>query len=126
MVATVAVLVDDLFFLAKIQETAKAVGAKVLSLNAQSGPAAVAEAHPRAVIIDLNLRSAAPLDSIRALKGDPATSPIPVVAFVSHVQEQLIADARAAGCETVLARSAFTRQLPELLRSLVSQAESVS
>lgn len=126
MVPTVAVLVDDLFFLARIQETAKAVGAKVLTLNAQSGPAVVAEAHPRAVIIDLNLRSASPLDSIRALKGDPATSPIPVVAFVSHVQEQLIADARAAGCDSVLARSAFTRQLPELLRSLVSQTEAMS
>lgn len=126
MVATVAVLVDDLFFLAKIQETAKAVGAKVLTLNAQSGSAAVAEAQPRAVIIDLNLRSASPLDSIRALKGNPATSPIPVVAFVSHVQEQLIADARAAGCDSVLARSAFTRQLPELLRSLVSQTETAS
>ena len=126
MVPTIAVLVDDLFFLAKIQETAKALGAKVLSLNAQSSPAVVAEAHPRAVIIDLNLRSASPLDSIRALKGDPANSPIPIVAFASHVQGQLIADARAAGCDSVLARSAFTRQLPQLLRSFISQTEAAS
>ncbi len=126
MVPTVAVLVDDLFFLAKIQETAKALGAKVLTLNARSTPAAVAEAHPGAVIIDLNFRSASPIDSIRALKADPATAPIPILAFVSHVQEQLIADARAAGCDSVLARSAFTRQLPQLLGSFVSQTEAPS
>jgi hypothetical protein len=39
----------------------------------------------------------------------------PVVGFASHVDRDLLRAARAAGCPTVLARSAFFAQLPALL-----------
>lgn len=39
-----------------------------------------------------------------------------VVAFVQHVQEQKISDARAAGCDIVLTRGQFFSQLDELIR----------
>jgi CheY-like chemotaxis protein len=117
----VVAIVDDLFFLAKIRETAKAVGVTVLTVDARRGTPAVAEASPQGIVLDLNLRSTSALDWIRTLKADPATQAIPIVAFVSHVQEQLISDARTSGCNSVLARSAFTRQLPQLLQDLVSE-----
>jgi len=41
---------------------------------------------------------------------------VPTVGFVSHVQANLIADARRAGVDQVLARSAFVTQLPQLLQ----------
>ena len=119
MAATIVALVEDLFFLAKIQETAKAVGVKVVTGDARRSSAAIAEARPQAIILDLNSRGLPAVDWIRALKADPATRPIRIVGFVSHVQEQLISAARAAGCDSVMARSAFTRQLPNLLQSLV-------
>ena len=121
MATTILTLVDDLFFLAKILETAKAIGVTVVTGDARRGPAAIAEAQPQAIFLDLNSRSLPAVDWIRALKANPATQAIRVVGFVSHVQEQLISDARAAGCDSVMARSAFTRQLPNLLRSLVSE-----
>ncbi|HXW13725.1 MAG TPA: response regulator [Terriglobia bacterium] len=121
MATTILTLVDDLFFLAKIRETAKAIGVTVVTGDARRGPAAIAEAQPQAIFLDLNSRSLPAVDWIRALKANPATQAIRVVGFVSHVQEQLISDARAAGCYSVMARSAFTRQLPNLLRSLVSE-----
>jgi DNA-binding NarL/FixJ family response regulator len=124
MAATLVALVEDLFFLAKIRETAKAVGVTVVTCDPRGGPATVLEANPQAIFLDLNSRRHSALDWIRALKADPATHPIRIVGFVSHVQEQLISDARAAGCDSVMARSAFTQQLPNLLKSLVIECNN--
>ncbi len=120
MAATIVALVEDLFFLAKIRETAKALGVAVVTGDARRGPAAIAGAQPQAIILDLNSRGLPAIDWIIALKADPATRPIRIIAFASHVQEQLISAARAAGCDSVMARSAFTSQLPSILRRLVS------
>lgn len=124
MEVTVVTMVDDLFFLAKILETAKAVGIRVVAANGQSGTTAVAEAQPQAIFMDLNSRGLAAIEWIRTLKADPVTRPIRIVGFVSHVREDLIAAARDAGCDSVMARSAFTQQLPNLLRSLVVEGGS--
>jgi CheY-like chemotaxis protein len=123
MASTIVTLVDDLFFLAKIRETARALGITVVTGDSRRGPVAIVEAQPQAIIIDLNSRGLPAVDWIRALKADPSTRAIPIVGFASHVQEELISAARAAGCDSVMARSAFTQQLPNLLRSLVSGGE---
>jgi CheY-like chemotaxis protein len=119
-------LVDDLFFLAKIRETAKAIGVTVVTGDSRRGAAAIAEAQPQVIFLDLNSRSLPAVDWIRALKADPATRLIRIVGFVSHVQEQLISDAKAAGCDAVMARSAFTQQLPNLLKNLVTEGNKDS
>jgi CheY-like chemotaxis protein len=119
-------LVDDLFFLAKIRETAKVIGVTVVTCDARRGPAAVAEIQPQAIFLDLNSRGLPAVDWIRALKADPATQAIRIVGFVSHVQEKLISDARAAGCDSVMARSAFTQQLSHLFRSLATESKKGS
>ena len=124
MAPIVLAMVDDLFFLAKIRETARAVGVTVITLEPKGGVTAVAEACPKAILLDLNSRALPAIDWIRALKAHPATSTISIVGFVSHVQTKLIASARAAGCDVVLARSAFTQQLPDLLRRLADPSES--
>ena len=126
MAATIVALVDDLFFLSKIRETAKVVGVTVVVCDPRRGPAAIAEAQPQAIFLDLNSRSLPAVDWIRALKADPATRSIRIVGFVSHVQEELISAARAAGCDSIMARSAFTQRLPDLLRSLVSACDKDS
>jgi CheY-like chemotaxis protein len=126
MAATIVAWVEDLFFLAKIRETAKALGITVVANDPRRGSAALAEAHPQAVLLDLNSCGPSALDWIRALKSDPATRPIRVVGFASHVQEDLISAARAAGCDSVMARSAFTQQLPHLLRQVATAGEKES
>jgi CheY-like chemotaxis protein len=126
MAATIVALVEDLFFLAKIQETAKAVGVRVVTGDVRGGSATIAEAHPQAIFLDLNSRGLPAVDWIRALKADPATRPIRIVGFVSHVQEELISAARAVGCDSVMARSAFTQQLPNILRSFVTECDKKS
>jgi CheY-like chemotaxis protein len=125
MAAIVLAIVDDLFFLAKIRETAKAVGATIIALDPKRGAAGVAEARPQAILLDLNSRTLPAVEWIRTLKSDPATRPISIVGFISHVQTDLISAARAAGCDVVLARSAFTQQLPDLLRRLADPTSAV-
>lgn len=115
--------VDDLLFLAKIRETARLVGVPVESVDPKKLPERLAQASARAVILDLNHRSGAAVAAVRAIKADPSTSRVLLLGFVSHVQSDLIAAARAAGCDEILARSAFTAELPRLLERLAGQTE---
>ncbi len=117
MPSTVMAFVEDLLFLTRIRETGKQVGVAVVTGDSRSSAAAIAEVNPQAIFLDLNARALSALDWIRLLKTDPSTRMIRIVAFVSHVQKDLIAAARAAGCDVVLARSAFIQQLPDLLRN---------
>lgn len=114
----IVVVVEDLIFLSKIQQTAGEVGVPIESIS----PEKVEERLPRgmvsAVIIDLNHRSGAAVEVIRALKANPSTRHVVVAGFLSHVQADLAAAAREAGCDHVMARSKFSQQLPELLLTL--------
>jgi len=60
------------------------------------------------------------LEVIRALKADPATKAIHLLAFVSHVQTELRAAAVSAGCDTVVPRSTFAQTLTSLLAQMVA------
>jgi PleD family two-component response regulator len=111
----VAVL-DDLLFSIKIRSAAKALGADVY-FERTPGMAAerVREKRPTLVIFDLNSTKLRPLEAIVELKSDPQTRGIRTLGFVSHVHADLIAAARQAGIDEVLARSAFVDTLPQLL-----------
>jgi CheY-like chemotaxis protein len=111
-------VVDDLLFLAKIRQTAELVGAPLEVVPASEVETRARAKSVRAIFLDLNLRERPATEILQALKGHPSTSSVPVWGFVSHVQGDLIARARAAGCDTVLARSAFTRQLPKILEKM--------
>jgi hypothetical protein len=60
----------------------------------------------------LNARSE-PLSAIERLPANARE--IPMVAFLSHVQTELAAKARAAGCREVMPRSQFTQNLATIL-----------
>jgi hypothetical protein len=49
------------------------------------------------------------------VRSDEATVNVPTVGFLSHVQKDLAVAAREAGCDRVVARSAFTKDLPRIL-----------
>jgi len=111
--------VDDLFFAAKIQETARKLNVKVefakndkdlADRMQQNG-----EEKPSLIIFDLNNASAKPLTLIPKLKSKlkKGTS---IIGFLSHVQGDLKQKAHEVGCDMVLPRSAFSQNLPQLLR----------
>ena len=115
--ATVVAIVDDLFFVARIAETAKQVGAPLTVVRAADfRPEDFRPQKPSLVIFDLNTTSGNAVELIRQLKADAELAAIPVIGFFSHVQVELERAARAAGCDQVLPRSKFTASLPEILR----------
>jgi PleD family two-component response regulator len=110
-------VVDDLFFIVKIHDAAKRAGMLVEFLKSEQDLLDKALAEPPAlVIVDLNCTSAQPLALIASLKRDAALKRVSVIAFVSHVQGELKMQAQDAGADMVLARSAFSINLPQILR----------
>ena len=114
----IIVVVEDLLFLSKIQQTAQMLGISIEAVAAAKVEERARATLVSALIVDLNHRSGGAVELVSALKAHSATRGIPITGFLSHVQEELAAAARAAGCDRVLARSAMTRQLPELLKAL--------
>jgi len=111
--------IEDLFFMAKIQETARKLNVKVefvktdkdlMEKMQQNG-----EEKPSLIIFDLNNANAKPLTLIPKLKTKlkKGTS---IIGFLSHVQGDLKQKAHEVGCDMVLPRSAFSQNLPQLLR----------
>ena len=111
---TLIAIVDDLLFQAKIREAAGSLGAEVRFVKAA---VQVEEAwlDPAVIVVDLQLTAAEPLEIIRAVRSKHPTAAM--IGYGAHVQAELLAQARAAGCTTVLPRSAFIQQLGRLLSS---------
>ncbi|MGB8011249.1 MAG: hypothetical protein WCF68_06530 [Terriglobales bacterium] len=111
--------VEDLFFLSKIQATGQKMNVKVefvknekeLTERMKSN----GEEKPSLIIFDLNNANAKPLSLIPKLKSKlkKGTS---IIGFLSHVQGDLKQKAHEVGCDMVLPRSAFSQNLPQLLR----------
>lgn len=113
----VVALVADLIFAARVRGTAEAVGVPVVVVRrAEEVLEQARTLKPRLILIDLGARAADPASVIAQLKADGETAGIQVVAFVSHEDREAIAAARDAGADRVMARSAFVRDLPALLR----------
>jgi CheY-like chemotaxis protein len=110
----VAAAVADLIFGARVRAAAEQEGVAVRFVRSMAELAAEG-AGARLVLLDLDARWLDAPTAIAELRGEAV--PPRIVAFVSHVREEAIAAARAAGADRVLARSAFVRQLPELLRA---------
>lgn len=146
--ANAIALIDDLFFLAKVRETAKQAGVTLETATTGEQLVKAAEASPGAVIlVDLNAKQGA-LEAVQRLCNangpafakatagteEPATENRPayaenpategrprrIIAFLSHVQTDLAERARAAGCAEVMPRSKFTQNLAEILREAKS------
>lgn len=108
----VVALMDDLFFQMKLAETAKQLGVEVKVATNGDALMGLMDSAPKLVIVDLNARSQ-PLQAIERVR--QTNKDVRVVAFLSHVQTQLAAQAQAAGCTDVLPRSSFTQNLAAIL-----------
>ncbi|MGC2499661.1 MAG: response regulator, partial [Acidobacteriaceae bacterium] len=112
--------IEDLFFFAKINESARKLGVKVAFVkNEPETVARIVEApedgKPSLIVFDLNNAAAKPMTLIPKFKAKlkKGTS---VIGFLSHLQGDLKAKALEAGCDMVMPRSAFSQNLPTLLR----------
>jgi hypothetical protein len=124
--------IEDLFFLAKIQETARKLGVKVEFIKGENKDAVtrICEApdneKPALLVFDLNNLNAKPLTLIPKFKSKFKKA-VSIIGFLNHLQGDLKMKAVEAGCDSVMPRSAFSQSLPILLRRYgVEEEEEVS
>ena len=112
----VLAVMEDLFFMVKINEAAKRAGFAVEFVKSEQDALAKAKTVPALIIVDLNYGGLDPIKLITELKASAETKPISVIGFVSHVQGELKQKAHETGFDMVLARSAFSQNLPQILK----------
>ncbi|HVN80813.1 MAG TPA: response regulator [Terriglobia bacterium] len=115
-------LVDDLFFVEKIRATGKGAGIPVeIMKSGEDLIGRLRKVSPGLVIVDLNETATNPIQTIQKIKSDPQLLGVPILGFFSHVQEDLKRKALQAGCNTVLPRSSFSRNLARILTEYSNQ-----
>jgi PleD family two-component response regulator len=109
-------VVSDLFFTVKITDAAKRAGMSVELVKDEKEVMAKAMEKPSLIIFDLNFDSVQPLKLISRLKSGSDFKGISLIGYLSHIQADLKIQAQAAGCDMVMARSAFSLNLPQILK----------
>jgi hypothetical protein len=111
----------DLIFITKIKETAADLGYSIMVASTETqAKSMIEEHHPKVVFFDVALRDVVAPSAVRAYQKLAGTN-VWFVAFGPHVERDLLATAKAAGCHAVLARSKFAAELPELMRRYFSE-----
>ena len=103
-------LSDDLIFSSRITGTARAHGGTLTVFRDAEKMFESAGANPLVIILDLHNGTLDLPVFLAKLREDFLTIP-KVIAYGSHVDAGRLRDARTAGCDLVLARSAFVNRL---------------
>jgi PleD family two-component response regulator len=109
--------VDDMFFASKIKAAAEHHAVEVRFLRSRDALIAAARTDPPSlIIVDLHSERCEPFSLAEQLKADEALRSIPLLGFFSHVQTALQRRAEESGFDRVMPRSAFTKNLSEILQ----------
>ena len=109
--AQVIAAIPDVFFRAKVLETAKTLSVNLeVARDADELLQQIRTEKPRLILLDLQASAMQPLDTLVALEG------IPVVGYLAHELVDLREQALAAGCGEVLTKGQFSASLPSILR----------
>ena len=114
----VVACVEDLFFRSKIEATARHLNVPVKFVSPKELSKASAS-DAAAVLLELSSAGEC-LNAVREMRSGNATRELPVIGFLSHVDQQLARDAESAGVTRVLPRSQFSETLPDLLMDLLA------
>ena len=110
-------VVEDLLFTVKISDAAKRTGLDVdFVKSARDVVDKAKQDKPLMIILDLNFTAVEPLELISKLKGDGDLKQISLIGYLSHVQGELKQQAQDAGANIVMARSAFSQNLQQILK----------
>jgi DNA-binding response OmpR family regulator len=116
---TIALLSNDLMFAPSVGAAASARGT---SLRVATSPAelqTIAETSPLClVIVDLATPGVDVASVVKQLRAATTSSPA-IIAFGAHVHAQMLDAARDAGCDDVLTRGQFHRQMHDVIARYV-------
>lgn len=108
--------IGDLFFTVKIRETARHAGIEVEFVKSEKDVLEMAKTHPLLIILDLGFSTLQPIKLISKLKSAEESKQISLIGYLSHVEGELKQQAHDAGCDMVMAKSAFSQNLPQILK----------
>ena len=105
-----------MFFSSKIRAAAEHLGVKVnFPRNVEALIASARESQPDLIVVDLHSQKFDPVVLAGKLKADSQLQAIELLGFFSHVQTELMHDAKQAGYDRVMPRSAFSKDLAQIL-----------
>jgi len=119
MTHSIVACVEDLFFRAKIEATARHLNVPLRFSDPKGLPKAVLPDDTAAVLLEIS-ENGASLDAVRRLRQNSATRDLPVIGFLRHTDRELARQAEAAGLTKVVPRSEFSETLPDLLMDLLA------
>jgi PleD family two-component response regulator len=112
----VLAVVSDLFFSVKLSEAAKRNGLAIEFVKEPEAVVEKAKTRPSVIVFDLNFEAVEPLKLISLLKGSPDTKGVNLIGYLSHIQAELKQAAQEAGCDMVMARSAFSTNMMQIFK----------
>jgi CheY-like chemotaxis protein len=110
-------LTKDLFFASRVIAAARALGGDLQVVGTVDALLDRMEQESCSlVLLDLDSPGADPAALVGGLRRRVTEPPL-IVAFGSHIHEARLAAARDAGCDFVLTRGQFDRQMREILQT---------
>jgi hypothetical protein len=119
MSKTIVACVEDLFFRSKIEATARHLNVPVSFTDLRGLPKVLGEEDAAALLIELSANGEV-LAAVQSLRKEPRTRDLPIIGFLSHVDQKLARDAESAGVTRVMPRSQFSETLPDLVMDLLA------
>ncbi len=119
MTRSIVACVEDLFFRAKIEATARHLNVPVRFTEPKDLAKAVAPDDTAAVLVEIS-EDGGSLAAVARLRQNSATKDLPVIGFLRHTDRELARQAEAAGLTKVMPRSEFSETLPDLLMDLLA------
>ena len=109
-------LSGDLLFGSRFHATAGQLGIETAgALSTSQALTAIERGGVTGVVVDLEASNLAIADFVTQAR---TGGPIRIVAYGPHVRVDRLAEARTAGCDAVLSRGEFDRNLSDLLQQL--------
>jgi CheY-like chemotaxis protein len=123
--ARILVVEDNSVNLELVTDLLEANGFSVLpAATAEEGLRLARELGPDLILMDLSLPGIDGLAATRALKTDPVTCQVPVIALTAHAMRGDEAAALKAGCDGYLSKPIDTRTFPARVAGFINAGPS--
>ena len=96
----------------------------LIAVDGEEGVAMAAAGRPDLILMDMSLPVVDGWEATRRLKGDPATSTIPLIALTAHAMSTDRDKAFAAGCDEYDTKPVELPRLVEKIERLLEAADS--
>ncbi|HYE79995.1 MAG TPA: hypothetical protein VEI97_18600 [bacterium] len=118
----VVCLVTDLFFVAKIEHPLQVLGLRpIFAKTDYEFLDALHSTHPPLAIIDLGAKGVDPIELIAQVRTNDDILGVPIIAFGSHQNTELMQAAEEAGADEVMPNSRFAAHLPTIVSQYLDQ-----